>query len=191
MATSDVGVCNLAMQILGAERITSLTQNTKEARECNACYEALRDAEIRAHPWNFAKKRTTLAPHGTEPDHDYLYAFRLPTDCIRVLPPSRDGLDWVMEDHEGLPAILTNDGDTLEVSYLERVTDPNRYDQCFVMALAARIAEHLCEAITSSNEKEAKAQRKYKEAIALAKRTNAFEQVSAEPPQDPWITARL
>ncbi len=59
MAT-DEEIVNLALVQIGADRITSLTQETKNAREANAIYDLVRDATLRAHPWNFAIKRVAL-----------------------------------------------------------------------------------------------------------------------------------
>ena len=58
---SEVDIANRALQKLGAESIVSLTQDSENARACNLCYEPIRDAELRAHPWNFAIKRASLA----------------------------------------------------------------------------------------------------------------------------------
>ncbi len=190
MATSDVSVCNLALQKLGAARIVSLTEDSRNARSVNACYEALRDAEIRRYKWGFAKTRATLAPSAIEPDHTYLYAFPLPADCLRLLPPARNGLDWQVESHEGANAILTNDGDTLEIEYLKRVTDPTKFDPCFVEMLAAKIAWHCCEEITQSNAKKEAINTEYRDLRAEARRMNAFEYTAEEAPEDPWLAAR-
>lgn len=186
MAVSDVAICNLALQKLGASRITSLTEDSRNARSCNACYEFIRDAEMRRYPWNFSKTRTTLAPDATEPDFDYGYAFTLPSDCLRLLPPSRNALDWQVEGGK----ILTNDGDTLEIIYLKRVTDPTLFDAAFVECFAAKLAWHICEEITQSNQKKADILSEYKMLVAEARRANAFERTSDEPPEDDWLAAR-
>jgi hypothetical protein len=190
MATSVVSICNKALQRLGAARITSLTEDSSNARNCNLCYEDIRDEELRAHVWNFAKKRATLAADATAPDFDYLYAFPLPSDCLRPLPPKRVALDWVIENHQGRPAILTNDGNSIELTYIARITDPTVFDPLFVKALAMSMAEHMCEDITQSNSKKADAKADRKEALAIARRTNAMENISQEPVEDPWLTAR-
>jgi hypothetical protein len=187
MAVSDVAICNLALQKLGAKRITSLTEDSPNARSCNACYELIRDAVISKHSWSFAIKRATLAPDATDPEFDYDYAFSMPADCLRVLPPNRNDLDWVMEDRK----ILTNDGDTLEIRYLYRVTDPTKFHAQFVMSLACELGIHMCEEVTQSNTKEEKLREELRRALVEAKRANAFEQISDEPPEDTWITARL
>ena len=60
---SEVQICNLALAKIGDQQITSLTENSKAGRLCNLVYEPLRDATLRAHPWNFAITRETLALH--------------------------------------------------------------------------------------------------------------------------------
>lgn len=190
MATSDVSVCNLALQKLGAARITLMTDNSSNARSVNACYEALRDKELRTYLWNFAKKRTTLAPSSVTPDFTYTYAFPVPSDYLRLIKPARLGLDWHVEQHDGGLAILTNDGDTLEVRYIARVTNPALFDPCFVEMLACKIAWHTCEPITQSNTKKAALMEEYREHKAEARRTNAFETPKQAEPIDEWLAAR-
>ena len=190
MAASDVAIANLALQKLGAARIGSLSDDSKNAEECLACYEHLRDTELRRHNWNFARKRVTLAPSSATPDFDFDYAFPVPADFLRLLPPAVNELDWRLESHEGARAILTNDGTTLEVNYIARITDTAKYDPCFDEMLACRIADHLSEAITGSTAKGERAMLQYKEARSEARRNNAFENISEEPPEDPWLAAR-
>lgn len=184
---SEVGICNRALQKLGAERITSLTDDSRNARSCNASYETLRDAELRAHPWSFAIKRDVLAPDTDAPAFDYTYAFSLPSDALRILPPNDSYLDWKIEGRK----ILTNAGSTLNLVYIARITDPNTMDITFQEALASRMAMELCEEITQSNEKIKNAANDYTRALREARRTNAIESISADTPTGTWDLARL
>jgi hypothetical protein len=190
MAASEVAICNLALQKLGAGSIAALADDSTNALACNACYAHIRDSELRRHDWNFARKRTTLAPSTVEPDHEFDYAFPVPSDFLALRPPAVNGLDWRLESHDGATAILTNDGDTLEIVYTARITDTARFDDSFTEMVAARMADHMCEKITGSNAKRAQAKQDYKDARAEARRNNAFENVSQEPPEDPWVAAR-
>ena len=47
---SVVQICNSALNQLGAASITSLTDNSKNARLCNERYATVRDAVFRSHP---------------------------------------------------------------------------------------------------------------------------------------------
>lgn len=190
MAVSAVAICNLALQKLEDSRIASLDDDSTRARDSNAAYEHCRDLELRAHNWNFARKRATLAPSAVAPEYDYDYAFPLPSDCLRLLPPAVNGLDWRLESHEGQTCILTNDGDELEINYIAKITDPTKHDPLFDEMLACRIAKQLCKKITGSNTKKADIDAEYKDARAEARRINAFENISEEAPEDPWLAAR-
>ena len=186
--SSVVDICNRALQKLGADRITSLTENSVNARECNAAYEILRDAELRAHPWNFAVKRASLAADPTTPDV-YSYQYQLPSDFLRLLSHEEqtNSTDYKIEGRY----ILTNEGAPYKIRYIGIVTDPNQFDALFSEALSARIAAELCEKITQSNTKIQQAKIDYRDALREARKINAFEQVSQEPPEDTWISARL
>jgi hypothetical protein len=190
MATSNVSICNLALQKLGAARIASLSDDSKNARECNACFEHLRDAELRTNKWKFTLSRAVLAPSSTTPAFLYSQAFPLPTDCLRPLYPSRLGLDWKVENHEGVASLLTNDGNSIQLRYIKRVTDPTLFDPLFVEALACHIALHLCESLTQSNSKKEAAERAYLYSIREARRMNAIEIGIPKQPVDEWLLAR-
>ena len=191
MAASEVSICNQALQLIGAARITALTEDSVNARECNSSYAEMRDLELEKHRWRFAITRTTLAPSGTAPDFDYDQAFPLPSDFLRLLMPSVTRLDWRIENHEDQLAVLTNDGTSLEIIYVKRVTDPNMMPPTFRAALAARMAVQMCEKITQSNTKLESARVAYKEAIGEARRANALQRTADEGPEDTWITARV
>lgn len=190
MAISNVTICNLALQKLGQSRIVALDDDNSNARHCNVCFEPLRDRELRAAAWNFALKRASLAASATEPAFFFSYAYPLPVDCLRVNMPTRLGLDWKIEQHEGVPAILTNDGGALEIRYIAKVTDPAQFDPIFVEMLACKIAWHLCEVITQSNTKKQALNAEYMDLKKEAKRLNAFEKTPASEPLDSWIAAR-
>ena len=188
---SEVDICNLALQRLGAKSISSLTDDSTNARECNRVYEHARDSELRAHPWSFARKRASLAASSTAPAFEYANAFPLPADYLRILPnngrlgqPNQDDL----QIENG--SILSNDSAPLPITYIARITDPEAFDQLFTDLLVARIARDLAEKITQSNSKIEIAAALYRDAKAEARKINAFERPPQEAPVDPWISAR-
>jgi len=183
---SEVDICNLALQRLGAKTISSLSDDSTAARECNRVYAHARDSELRAHPWSFARDRTSLAADSTDPAFGYAKQYTLPSDYLRLLPTALQD-DFQIENGK----ILTDDTAPLKIVYIKRETDPNKFDQLFVDLLVARIARDLAEKITQSKTKIELAQAIYEEMRKEARKVNAFERPSLEPPTDPWITARL
>src|SRR5579863_4729587 len=150
LGDSDVSICNLALQKLGAAPITALTDNSNNANACQICYAQQRDKELSAHYWNFSKSRAILAPLATAPLFDYLYAFPVPQDFLRIMIDGRFDLDWKLEIQGGVQVILTNDGTSINLRYIARVTDPTQFHPLFVDAFAAKLAWQMCERLTQS-----------------------------------------
>ena len=187
---SVVGICNRALQKLGASRITSITEDTKNARACNAAYEICRDSELEKHEWSFAIERAELAADATPPAWGRANSFQLPSDFIRLAhdypEDTNNAKDWQIEGQK----IISDDSDPIYIRYVRRVTDPNVFSSLFQEALACRLALELCEELTQSNSKKEGISSDYTQAIREAKRSNAIQRVSAEPPEDIWLSAR-
>lgn len=187
---SEVGICNRALQKLGAKRITSLSEDSVNARACNVAFESLRDFELREHSWSFAIKRSSLAADSVAPAWGRANSFQLPSDCLKVLPPypemNRNDIDWQIEGRK----ILTNDKAPLLVRYIAQVIDPNEMDAAFKETLACRIALELCEEITQSNTKKDALLKDYEMTVRRAKKANAIENAPGTPPEDTWVTGR-
>lgn len=187
---SEVGICNRALQKLGAKRITSLSEDSRNARACNAAYEEARDSELRKHPWNFAITRVSLAADTATPDWGRANQFTLPADCLRIHDPypedNYNGRDWVVEGRK----ILTDESAPLYLRYIAQITDPNTMDALFREALAARIAAETCEEITQSVSKLDAIKMNYTAVIRDAKRANAIENVPIEAVEDSWLSVR-
>lgn len=187
MAQSVVDCCNSALQRVGAASITSLTDNSPEARACSIAYDSNRRDELRKHTWNFAVKRAVLAPDSTAPAFDYTYAFTLPADCLRVLRPATSDLDWLIEGRK----ILTNDSSVLNLRYIADITDATQWDSSFYNVIAAALAIDIVEKLTQSNVKKSALISDYKDCVSDAKRVDAFESGPEDAPDDDWWNARL
>ena len=82
---SVVQICNGALNQLGASTILTLTEDSKNARLCNARFENVRDAVFRHHPWNCLQKRLALPADTETPAWGFTKQFTLPADCLRLL----------------------------------------------------------------------------------------------------------
>lgn len=185
MAASETSICNRALQKVGASRIVSLGEDSKNARECAAAYPEVRDAELRAHPWSFAVKRAAL-PATNEEFEDGSTAFTVPSDFLRLLPGRLDR-DLQIEGRRILSRVKEA---PLRIRYVARITDATLFDPLFVEALAASVAMEINERMTQSNTKMGILIRQHDRALDKARRANALERPPAKPQTDPWIEAR-
>ncbi len=188
---SEVDICNRGLVHLGAKLVTSLTENTPNARSCNQIYAGLRDAELRKHPWNFAITRVQLAASSITPVFGRARAFPLPADYLATRPPYPEAhlnsRDWIIEGTE----IYTDDGDPLNFRYVRRIEAVERMDPLFQEALGVSIGLALCEQITQSNTKKDFLVKEYKRIMADARKANAFDRIPSESTHDTWETARV
>ena len=169
---SDVAICNTALNRLVANTITSFTENSKEARLCNAEYEGIRDQVLRSHPWNCALRRATLAQESDTPSFGYAYQYILPTDpyCLRVLQMETEVEQFKVEGRK-----LLTDESTAKILYIGRVTDPEEFDSLLVDTLSARIAVEFAFNITGSRTLQADMFDLYNRKLALARSFDAQE----------------
>jgi len=143
---SVVQICNGALNQLGATTIISLTEDSKNARLCNARYTQVRDALFRSHPWNCLQKRLELAADTATPAWGFSYQYTLPADCLRLLVILDYDSNYRVEGRK----ILSNTS-TMKILYVGRITDPNEYDELLRETLSAALGADIAYGVTSSN----------------------------------------
>lgn len=187
---SNVEIANRALQILGQDRISALTDNTENARRVNAIFEDQRDLELMSHPWVFAVERTSLAADATGPDWGRDNSFTLPADFLALYPQYPEDndpmLDWEIEGNK----IITDDAGPIYIRYIKRVTDPTLFGPLFREALSCRLALALCEQITASGTLKESVREDHKRAIAEARLRNAIARKPIDAVESSWIYER-
>ena len=95
MTTSVVEICNSALVHLGAELISSLSDNSDEARACNQFFSGARDHVLTDANWTFATTQAELSKLSSTPLFKYGYAYQLPTNpyCLKPLFMDNPHLD--------------------------------------------------------------------------------------------------
>ncbi len=184
MASSAVAICNQALNWLGGNVITSFTEDSDEAKLCNAQYELIRDAVLTEREWTFAVARAELSRLTATPAFGFTYQFQIPSDCLRILQISNaagsngvigdserygvglgdyNKLEWVRE----ADAVLCN-AERVYARYLKQVTDTTKFGPAFTQALAARIAMDLCIPLTENRSLQRDMAGMYGEKLAIA-----------------------
>jgi hypothetical protein len=154
--TTEVDICNRALSRLGTRAtIQSLTENSTEAEQCKIWYAATRDALLRAHDWNFARRQVALADTD-DPPTGWDYSYVLPTDCLRVLrfasaTPPVPSREFEVAGTSSARVIYTDEAEA-EAIYTARVEDPSLFDQGFATALVDQLASHIAFPITQKTD---------------------------------------
>ncbi len=191
MASSVVAICNQALDMLGAEPITSLDDGSKSATLCKRNYPLARDAALRSYPWNCALGRQALAALATAPAWGFSHAFGLPEDCLRLLDVDGEitvGLRWRVEGN----TVLADTAGPLRVRYVRRIDDATLFDALLVQAIAARLAAIVSFAITGKDSFSARLLGVADAAVREASRIDAREQSQDdEVTADAWSGARF
>lgn len=143
---SDISISNSALAKIGAERILSLSDDSKAARLCKQQFTPIFNEVLRSHPWNFAIKRVELAKTINTPAFEFTSEFQLPNDCLRVI-----GTNLLNEDQYSIEGdkVLTNT-DALKIRYLSSDIQVGLVDENFAEAMSMRMAADLAYSIKQS-----------------------------------------
>lgn len=197
---SAVEIANIGLTLLGSDRIASIDDEVKAAREIKAIFDTTRDALLAGYDWSFAKTRTTLPALASTPAHGFGLEYQMPSDCLRLVFIGSHYVGVDLTDYRGSPVeeytiegrkILTDLGAPLPIVYIKRVTDTAQFQANFVQAFGARLAMNVCEAITQSDTKADRVEREFMRQISLAIRANAIELPPKKLADDEWLLSRL
>ena len=149
---SKVDLANEALLMLGANSITSFTDNDSNAVLVNRFFDGERDAVLRSHRWNCAITTANLASLATTPIIDWKYKFTLPTDpyCLRVLDV-RTVTGDIKLDHAIQGRELFTEESTVDITYIQRLEDTTLFDALLYQAIVFRMAWKLAFPITRDN----------------------------------------
>lgn len=191
MSMSDVEVANLALGHLGVSKtITSLTERNTEARTCNRFWLRARDTVQSRYPWKNGLRRATLALLvDNEWEDEFLYAYRLPTDCKwfrRIVTGTghvaKGAVFRIVSDAAG--QVILTDTEEAVAEYSVLVDDPSQWTDEQVNAtsykLSALMARTFDEDNASSTRKDMEQQYEIELSRAAAKDLN-----QEEPPENP------
>ncbi|MDD4951900.1 MAG: hypothetical protein PHV85_05070 [Desulfovibrionaceae bacterium] len=191
MAVSVIEICNNALLDLGEETIMSLGDDCKAARLCNQRWRAIRDAVLRAHPWNCAMTQTELAACAGSPIWKWRFRYQLPPDFLRVISlVAINGEDLERWEIQG-GAVLCDEPAPLYAAYIRRETDPQKYDPLLDEALSARLSASLAYPLSGSTSLAQAFWNIYQQRLAEARGVDAREGVPENISPTTWLRAKL
>lgn len=191
---SEVDICNMGLLYVGAKpKITSLTEDSDNARLARTFYYTVRDAVLRSHIWNCAVHRpsSSLTPLSVSPDTDYDYQYNLPSNpwCLRLLQVGEledQPTNWKVEGRR----FLYNES-SAKVVYIKRITDTNEFDPLLVEAISNRLAIKFAMPLTNKRDLVSSLIEEYEKITApLARTIDAQESCHEEIVTEDWLTER-
>ena len=194
MATSDVDIANVALRLLKAQRISSLTDGTKNANVVNDIFTEIRESLLGDHNWGFATKRVKLARSSTTPVFDFDYGYVLPSDWLRTVSVHDNDagtgtIEYQEEELEDQGVLMASVEDVYLV-YIYKVTDPNRMSAACRKAFAYELAVSMPGINNISATREAELRREARKALRKAKSKDGMGSTQPRRPQGTWRNSR-
>jgi hypothetical protein len=166
MSVSKTSICNKALRKLGASKLINVdTDTSREATECKASYDDVLLEVLRIHNWNFAIFRQSLVLDNISPIFEFSNRFLLPTIPIfvRLIAVENNPIFRIENRY-----LLTNES-SINIKFIGKETDPNKYDPLFIDVLASRLAYEIGYQITSDETRIARVKQDYIESLSLAR----------------------
>ena len=201
MASSKTEICNIALSHLGsAKDVANVeTEASQEAGACRRFYDMALKATLRDFPWSFATKIADMQLVEEDPNDEWAYSYRYPSDCLRmrrILSGNRNDTNDTREpykisrDASGL--LIFSDKENAEIEYTKYETDPLAYPEDFVVALSYRLAAFIAPRVTAGDKFKlgAAAMQNYLFEISRAESTSLNEQQADIHPDSEFIRVR-
>jgi hypothetical protein len=159
---SNVTICNQALNLLGADVISSFSDTTNDAATvCNNIYDTIKKQTLSLYPWSFALTKVQLARSSTTPINEWSYQYDLPSTAVsgtplqvynssatRVLPIQNYELLYTASG----PTIATNES-SIYIDYVTSGISEGLMPSYFVQLLVYMMAWHLAEPVTDQTTK--------------------------------------
>lgn len=197
MAFTDVQIANMALGNVGvSKQIAALGEQSNEANVCNLYYQPSLESALEDFPWPEATGYDTPGLVKKEPNDDWNFAYRYPTDCLMVRrivtvlgrrdpdpPPFRIGRD-------STGRLIYTDEEAPTVEMTVRISDAAQFSALFAEALSWRLAAFIAPALSRIKDMQKTALVIYSAVLARARVRAANEQQQPEPPVSDLERAR-
>jgi hypothetical protein len=154
---TKVTICNQALNLLGADTITSFSDTSNDAAAvCNNIYDTVKNMALSMYPWSFALAKKELSQSSTTPINEWQYRYDLPGDNLTgnvfqlynssstaILPVNRFEIVYT----DSGPAINT-DEPTIFIDYISSNISEGMMPAYFIQLLVYMMTWHLAEPVT-------------------------------------------
>lgn len=187
VSTAVVTLCNRALDRVGSDHISSLTEDSEAARLVNQNWPDVRDTVLNEHEWAFATVIQSLAVSSDTNDTPYTYRYQLPVDphpLYYITLVDTNGYEEPDYEYRIMGDALYTDLQYAQMKYVSRSTDPTNYPHLVKEAMIYLLASRIAWRLTQRPDLEQSLEQKYTgyllEAIAKdAQSSRNYEEASA------------
>lgn len=157
---SITDICNLAISHLGISKDIAnvTTEQSAEAKACRRFLDIARETVLKDYNWPFATKMATLNLVEEDPNDEWAYSYRYPSDCLyarRILSGFRDDTDLtripykITQDSTGI--LIYCDTENAILEYTLNTENVDLFSSDFKVALSYRLAHYIAPRITAGD----------------------------------------
>lgn len=159
---AQIDILNLALALLGEEKLSSTSDGTKAARLTTFFELSYRACLELPYNWKFATVYTEIASTDDTVIGNFAYRYPLPSKCLRVI--AKIDVDdesheyayrrelYVNDSDEEVSCIVANE-DSCYIKYLRDVSDISKWPAWFCRLVAIDLAIIMCEPLKQDKQK--------------------------------------
>ena len=148
MAISKTDILNKALTLVGAAPVTSIDDDTNNARILSRVYEIALRSILSECKWNFATKRADLSVLTDTLDwydSGETIVYQKPLDMVKIFGLSDPNATWREEGD-----YIISDSTSLGVRYVYYLDTPSKYPSFFIDAFVDKLCSDIAYAIVNS-----------------------------------------
>ena len=198
---SKADICNMALSHIGVgtEVQNVDTEASAEAQALRRFFDVARDATLRDFAWPFAMEIVALPLVEENPNDEWGFSYRYPSDTIRILKilsglrndNRQSQVPYTLgRDDQGI--LIYTDLSEAQIKRTFRVTDTTLFHADFEIALSWRIAAYVAPRLTGGDPFKMgdRAAKMYEIEISRARASAINEDQADEDPQSEFVRSR-
>lgn len=180
---SRVSIMNRALRRVNAPQIASPDESGASARQCSMAWGDTLEAVLADHEWSHAVRWMPLAKLATPPPFGFACAYRLPTECLRLIDVRAiPDLRAPAARHELVGREVYTDASPCLARIVVLHDTPDEWPGHFSSAFVARLASEIASTLAQSSDMGVKLYREYLQVLDTSRLTDASQ--SNPQPED-------
>ncbi|EGY23967.1 hypothetical protein DA2_3801 [Desulfovibrio sp. A2] len=178
---SRVTIMNRALRRVNAPQIASPDESSASARQCSMAWGDTLEGVLADHEWSHAVRWMTLAKLATPPPFGFRWAYRLPTECQRLIDVrATPDLRLPAARHELVGREVYTDASPCLARVVVLHDTPEEWPSHFCTAFVVRLASEIAPTLAQSADMGIKLYREYLQVLDTSRLTDV-SQSNPEP----------